>query len=358
MPAPLKDNFNRALVAELSEGVRAVWPEFPARRFQNQVFGSDWEARELKQRVRHLATCLGQTLPEDYRAAIRVLRETSARVRGWAGWVYPDFVELYGLDHWKTSISALAHFTPVFSSEFGVRPFIVRDPERMLSQMQTWSRNRNHHIRRLASEGCRPRLPWATALPELKRDPRPILPILEQLKDDPELYVRRSVANNLNDIAKDNPRITLELAKAWRGKSAETDWVTKHGCRTLLKQAHPEALALFGFAPARDAKVTELALARKTVRIGDHLEFSFSLRVKSETRARVEYAIDYVKSRGQHSRRIFKITENTYADGSHEFARRQSFADMSTRKHYPGEHRLSILINGAEKACAPFRVRG
>jgi 3-methyladenine DNA glycosylase AlkC len=358
MPALLKDNFNQALVTELAKGVQAAWPEFPARHFQKRVLDSDWEERELKQRVRHIATCLGHTLPDDYRAAIRILRETSMRVQGWTGMVYPDFVELYGLDDWKTSISALAYFTPVFSSELAVRPFILRDPERMLSQMQTWSRNRNHHIRRLASEGCRPRLPWAMALPALKKDPRLILPILEELKDDPELYVRRSVANNLNDIAKDNPKITLKLAKAWRGKSAETDWVTKHGCRTLLKQAHPDALALFGFASASDARVTELALASKTVRIGGRLDFSFSLLVKRSTRARVEYAIDYVKSRGQHSRKIFKITENTYAKGSHEFARRQSFADMSIRKHYAGEHRISILNTGAEKADAPFRVRG
>jgi len=358
VPALLKDNFNHALVSELAKGLQTAWPEFPAKRFQKRVLDGGWEARELKQRVRHIATCLRETLPDDYRAAIRVLRETSTQVRGWAGMVYPDFVELYGLDDWKTSIAALAHFTATFSSEFGVRPFIVRDPERMLAQMQVWSRNRNHHIRRLASEGCRPRLPWAMALPALKQDPRPILPILEQLRDDPELYVRRSVANNLNDIAKDNPKITLKLAKAWRGQSAETDWVTKHGCRTLLKQAHPDALALFGFAPATDTNVTKLALARKTVRIGEHLEFSFSLLVKSQTRARVEYGIDYLKARGQHSRKIFKITENTYADGTHEFARRQSFANMSTRKHYPGEHRITILINGAEKARAHFRVSG
>ncbi len=215
MPEPLKHRIDRVLITRIANTAHDTWDGFAVPRFVNRVFDADWEQRALKQRVRHVSGCLHEALPDDYRAAIDVLREVSTTVQGWAGLIYPDFVEVYGLDDWETSLPALAHFTPAFSSELAVRPFLVRDLERMVAQMRAWSTDANYHVRRLASEGCRPRLPWAIAIRALKADPRPILPILETLKDDPELYVRRSVANNLNDIAKDHPEVVVDVADRW-----------------------------------------------------------------------------------------------------------------------------------------------
>jgi 3-methyladenine DNA glycosylase AlkC len=242
---------------------------------------------------------------------------------------------------------ALAHFTRYSSAEFAVRPFLRQDPERMLRQMQQWSRSADEHLRRLASEGSRPRLPWALALPEFKREPRPLLPILDQLRADPSLYVRRSVANNLNDIAKDNPHVTLDWARRWYGSHPHTDWIIKHACRTLLKRAHPEALALFAYAAAAHVAVPRLQLSAAELRIGDFLEFELQLTgLPRLGRLRVEYGIDYVKADGRWARKIFKIAEGEFAVQRRSFSKRHSLRQMTTRRHYPGRHRLVIIING------------
>lgn len=151
------------------------------------------------------------------------------------GWVLDNYVEQYGLDDYETSVKAIERITQFTSCEFSVHPFIIRYPNEMMVQILIWSKHENWGVRRLASEGCRPRFPWAMALPHLKKDPALIIPILENLKNDPARFVRLSVAYNLNDIVKDNPETVMELVKRWKGESEEVDWIIKHGCRTLLK---------------------------------------------------------------------------------------------------------------------------
>jgi len=213
-------------------------------------------------------------------------------------------------------------------------------------------------VRRLSSEGCRPRLPWAMGLPDFKKDPSPILPILENLKADPSEYVRRSVANNLNDIGKDHPEIALQIARAWKGKSPETDWIIKHGCRTLLKRGHETALNLNGFDPKAKASVKEVTHSAK-VAIGDRLDFGFTFlsQEKKSTRFRLEYAVDYQTRSGKVSRKIFKLTENTFEPFEPiQILRKQSFKDLTTRKHFKGRHYLRIFANGRELAGSEFFV--
>ncbi len=356
MAEPLKNSYDSAYVERLASAVGAQYEAFDQETFLTLVFDAEWPNRELKDRMYHLAASLRQALPEDYGQALEIVLRAAPPFGSFEGMFFPAFVELYGLEHWELSLPALAQLTRYSSSEFAVRPFIQRDPDRMMAQMVEWAGDSNYHVRRLASEGCRPRLPWATALPDFKADPTPILPILRQLRDDPELYVRRSVANNLNDIAKDHPDLVLDLCGEWSGESEATDWVIKHACRSLLKQGRTEALRLFGFEDPHDVSVEDLTLHGSPVPIGAKIEFGFSLRVESRAKLRVEYAIDFVKRRGQTSRKVFQIFERTCEPGNEEVRRRHSFVDLTTRTHYPGLHRLVLLVNGTIKSELPFEV--
>jgi 3-methyladenine DNA glycosylase AlkC len=253
---------------------------------------------------------------------------------------------------------ALAFFTQFGSSEFAVRPFIARDPARAMAILATWAEDPNHHVRRLASEGCRPSLPWGMALPMFQQDPTPVLPILEKLKDDESEYVRKSVANNLNAISKDHPDLALDTAERWYGHSPRTDWIVRHALRTLLKSGNGRALLLFGVAEQGRARVEKLALDRATLSIGEELHYQFTLHVDGEEPCpvRLELAVDYVKGRGQLSRKVFGIREDRFAPGSHLISRKFSFVDRSTRQHHPGRHHLTIVVNGVEMAKASVEL--
>lgn len=354
----LADRFSKQLLHDFSRIVKQAHPGFNSEQFIQLVFDEHWTDKQLKQRIRHISASLGQTLPADYDAAIEILSAISPQCSGFEYLFLPDFVELYGLPHWETSMQALAHFTSSSSSEFAVRPFIEQDPTRMLQQMLEWAHHSNHHVRRLASEGCRPKLPWAAPLRMFINDPTPILPILQQLKADESEYVRKSVANNLNDIGKSHPDLLKQVARQWLGHDPRTDWIVKHGCRTLLRKADPEVLALFGLSTTPDVTISQFQLSEKQVAIGDGLPFSFSVRSNSSSPQllRVEYAIYFVKANGKTSRKLFKITENEFDHTDRTYTRTHSFKDLTTRKHYAGMHQLSIIINGVEQVTEAFEV--
>ena len=243
------------------------------------------------------------------------------------------------------------------SAEFAVRPFIKNHPEQMMQQMAIWAESDDLHQRRLASEGCRPRLPWAMALPAFKSDPAPLLPILERLKADESLYVRRSVANSLNDIAKDSPAIVIGIAQNWLGESPEVDWVVKHACLSLVNQAQQEALALFGYGGVAHLELGEFAVD-PGVQMGNKLNFSFTLTAAQGAlgKLRIEYAIDFVKRNGQQSRKVFKVSESVNSGTIKTVSRSFSFKPISTRNYYPGLHRLSAIVNGQVLASRDFQL--
>jgi 3-methyladenine DNA glycosylase AlkC len=228
-----------------------------------------------------------------------------------------------------------------------------------MKQMLKWSRHKNQHIRRLASEGCRPRLPWGIAIQAFKKDPSLIIPILENLKDDPSLYVRKSIANNLNDIAKDNPNIVIDLIQRWKGHSVGTDWILKHGARSLLKKANVKVLTLFGIDSKVKCSVVEFKLHKKIIQIGRELTFSCILKndSKKEMRFRIEFAVYYMKSSGKQSRKLFKINEKAYPQYALiSFTKNISFKDLTTRKHYEGLHKIAIVVNGNEFCENEFHI--
>ena len=360
MAEPLKNYFNLDFVSRIAKEVGGVYPSFDSLGLQKAVLNEDWENRELKDRMRHISISLGAFMPE-YARAVELLKMVAPKFSDFPAMVFSDFVEVHGLDDPEASLDALEHFTKYASAEFAIRPFIVKYEMLTMDRMLTWSKDENHHVRRLSSEGCRPRLPWAMALPKYKIDPVPLLPILENLKNDESEYVRRSVANNINDLTKDNPAIALEIAKSWYGKSTQTDWILKHGLRTLLKKGNDEALQIFGFNNKVNAKVLDLTLSDTQVRIGGELQFNFKITNLDLKKSllKVGYMVGYVKSSGKVSEKIFHVSELTFEPNQTvSFKKKISFKDLTTRKHYPGNHYIFIAINGKEMDRVTFEVVG
>jgi 3-methyladenine DNA glycosylase AlkC len=359
----IKDMFHEDSVGALAGAVGGAAAEagapFDREAFLARVFDAGWPERELKERIRHISGVLCELLPDDYGAALGILRQAMPQVEGITKWVLTDYVEIYGLDDWQASISALEEFTPQMSAEFAIRPFIVRYPERTMAQMLAWARHENDDVRRLASEGCRPRLPWGIRLQALVADPAPILPILELLKDDPCESVRRSVANNLNDISKDHADLVLDLLRRWQADGGpEIDWIVNHALRTLLKKGHPGALALVGYGPPA-VDVRNLAVEPATIPLDGEVTFSFDVEslAGGPQDLMIDFIVHLVRARGKRTPKVFKLTKRTLQPG--EVLRVEkvfSFQPVTTRKYYPGEHAIEPQINGITYGSVSFQV--
>tara|TARA_R110002020_G_scaffold63170_2_gene168638 strand:- start:172 stop:1293 length:1122 start_codon:yes stop_codon:yes gene_type:complete len=367
MPALLKHIYNDAFFREFTNALGHSLNGFDKKAFLAAIYGSEWENKELKQRMRHISNVLSSHLPGPYPQqleallkTIRFLKEHGRPNGGLEHMVFPDFLEAYGQQHFKITVAAFEEVTQFISCEFAVRPFLLMDLDKMMAQMNAWSTHAHPMVRRLATEGCRPRLPWAMAIPALKKDPAPIFPILERLKNDPSESVRRSVANNLNDISKDHPQRLIHLARQWRPRTKATDQLLKHACRTLLKQGDPEVLQLFGFEALAELKISRFQVHTPEVVEGGLLEFSFDLINDAETDllVRLEYGIHYQKANGSLSRKVFKISERIFPERSTTPVRRkQSFRPITTRRFHAGLHQVSVIVNGQEMARADFQLQ-
>jgi 3-methyladenine DNA glycosylase AlkC len=361
--ALIKDIYSPAFYEKFTETVAQVYPEFNKDKFREAIYEGDFIGKEWKERMKHTTAVLHRFMPEDFKEAVALIEKIIKNLRrnnfadsNLAFIFFADYIEMYGLHDFKTSTKAFVFITQFISCEFAVRPFILKYKEEMLHEMKEWSMHENTHVRRLASEGSRPRLPWAMALPFLKKDPSPLLPILENLKNDPSEYVRRSVANSLNDIAKDNPELVIKIAYEWKGFSKETDGIIKHGCRTLLKQGHP---AILNFYELNNSNIELSAFKIKTpeVKIGEYLQFQFQLRNKNDQPKliRLEYAVYYKKVKGHLAKKVFKISERIYQPRQLiTIERNQSFKLITTRTFHTGMHQLAIIINGAESEPLDF----
>jgi 3-methyladenine DNA glycosylase AlkC len=347
MSAPLlKDLLDLPLLQRLATSVQQQHSAFDSSRFLNALWDAEYAGQSLKQRVRRIATTLYHQLDVPFAEACTLLQPASTEITGLPGFIFPDIVEQFGLDDFTTSMQALAHFTCYSTAEFAIRPFFRVYPEQSLQQLQIWSQSANVHHRRLASEGCRPRLPWGQALPQFIADPTPILPVLQALKQDPEDYVRRSVANNLNDISKDHPALVLQLAQQWRGAHVHTDWILKHALRGLLKQRNSAALALFDCAPRQLVNAT-LTLEQSALNYGETLQFNAALTLADgPSPLRVEYAIDFASKNGAKRHKVFQWTQREQGPGMLSLQKSYRFADLTTRKHYAGAHQLHLIVNG------------
>ncbi|WP_413476449.1 DNA alkylation repair protein [Latilactobacillus fuchuensis] len=361
----LKDIYHRDFLTAFAAKVQQVLPTFNAVDFVETTLARPWDELALKQRTRKIATILGHYLPQSYQAAIKVLMTIAPECYGFPYLFFSDFVVVYGdvQDDWDLSMQALECFTQQSSAEFAIRPFILADPTRAMAQLNRWAQSDHQHVRRLATEGCRPRLPWGQSLPIFKADPTPVLALLEQLRNDPALYVRKSVANNLNDIAKDHPNLVIATAKRWQGQSVETDWIIRHGCRTLLRKSFDTVKGLFSYAvdqPKRPlVQFASLMVRPTTVAIGAKtlLQYNVQLRAEDALFVRIEYAVDYVKANGQTSRKLFKLLDKSVNGAMPLVAQRQlNFKDLTTRKHYPGCHQVTLIVNGQSVAQTALAV--
>jgi 3-methyladenine DNA glycosylase AlkC len=362
----LKDLYSPAFYKNLTNAMAVIMPSFNKQRFTSQIFTDDFNDKELKARMRHTTRVLHAFMPSDFKKSVNIIEKLISQLKisgipeyGLAYIFLPDYVEVYGIDDFETSVKAIEGITQFVSCEFAVRPFLIKYGHKMMDQMKFWSKHENDKVRRLATEGSRPRLPWAMAIPLLKEDPSFLLPILENLKNDPSEWVRRSVANNLNDIAKDHPQLVIRLARKWKGISKETDAIIKHGSRGLLKQGHVQILNHYGLQSI-NIQVSSFKIETPTVKIGDHLVFSFILSNldKKKQTVRLEYGLYYQKASGLLTRKVFKISEKIYGP-KREVAiqRRQSFKKITTRLFYPGKHQLSIIVNGEEKSVKSFMLK-
>lgn len=374
MPEPFKNLINAALVQACGEHLHRAWPGFDRRGFEARALDG-LDALEMKARAMHIADALEATLPEDFDRAAGIIERalappatddrlgfatSEAGLAGWIGWPLGEFIARRGLAEPERGLLALRELTQRFTSEFAVRPFLQNHFALTIARLQAWSRDANPHVRRWTSEGSRPRLPWGLQVKSLIADPSPTLPLLEALQDDPSEYVRRSVANHLNDIARDHPGVVADwLARHLPGASPERRALLRHASRTLVKRGDPHTLKAWGLGGKLSGEAT-LSVAPKRVSLGDTLAINAVL-VSHSRRAQalvVDYVVHHVKANGSTSPKVFKGWKLSLAPGeTRRVAKSHSLRPITTRRYHPGRHRIELQVNGAVVAEAAFTLK-
>jgi 3-methyladenine DNA glycosylase AlkC len=355
----LKEIFNHERLAHIARETAAVWPAFDGKRFMT-LATEGLDDLGIMQRMRLVATSLHETLPQDFSKAVAILKKLAPRLgHAFTAISLSEYVALYGQQHFDRSLEALKFLTRFGSSEFAIRHFLVADFERTIAVMRGWAEDENEHVRRLASEGSRPRLPWSFQLKNLIVDPSPTAPILDALKADPSLYVRKSVANHLNDIGKDHPDLLIQRVSGWDRSDKQTAWIVRHALRTLIKKGDVRALALIGTTGKAEVEVENFSVEPAKIDLGERITTRAKLASASKATQRlvVDYAIHYSKKNGL-SRKVFKLRELDLAPNETvDLAISQTVKDFTTRKHNAGFHRVELLVNGEVLAESGFDLR-
>jgi 3-methyladenine DNA glycosylase AlkC len=361
-----KHLINGEKVTILGERLAGVIPGFDRAGFEAAA-NKGLEGMELKARVAHVAQALHPHLDPDVPTAMgQLLASMGPPLVGAEGvtgsimdWPLLHWVQTHGVEHPEQALPTLREMTRRFSAEFAVRPLLNHDLQGTIDVLLGWLDHPDLHVRRWLSEGTRPRLPWGGNIKALQRDPRPALPILEALYRDPEEYVRRSVANHLNDISKDHPEIAVEIAgRWWNPDSKQITKLVKHALRGLIKAGHPGALAVLGYGPPTGLEVA-LRLEPATVAIGSKLTVHVALTNTSATELALllDYAVHYRRKSPGLSRKVFKWTTRTLAPGATlEITKNQAMKHASIRRLFPGEHHVEILANGQSMGMAGFEL--
>ena len=382
MSTLFKDVFNPSAIENMGESIAKVWSNFDQSQFV-KIAANNLTDLAMKARSNQIVCALDATLPNDFAQASQILIQALASVHdidtdssGWTNnlaandgignWLImpcADFIALRGNSshNFLLSMRALHAMTKRFSAEFAIRPFIVDMPKQTFAILQKWTDDPDKHVRRLVSEGSRPRLPWGIRLQAQVLDPTPAFVLLEQLKNDPEDYVRLSVANHLNDIAKDHPNLVNDIARRWLSEapaSTQRTKLVKHACRTLIKQGNRDTLAMFGYTNA--TLEVGFSLGQNIVTIGQHITLECHIHNPTATAQTllVDYLVHHQKANGSTSSKVFKWKSLTLQPGAAtSITKQHSFKPVTTRKYYPGEHRFDIQINGQVFAQASGYLR-
>jgi 3-methyladenine DNA glycosylase AlkC len=357
----LKEIFNTERLQHIASEMTAVYPAFEARRFL-KLAQTGLADLSVMQRMARVSECLHAVLPLDYEASLGVLRALAPRLNsGFVSMCLPHYVASYGAHAFDQSMDALKYFTAFGSSEFAIRHFLRSDLERSLKLMHDWSLDDNEHVRRLASEGCRPRLPWSFRLEPFQADPTLAANILDNLKADTSLYVRKSVANHLNDITKDHPDWVLDLIEGWSLDNRHTAWIARHALRSLIKQGNQRALTIIGAGDKPEVEIIDVKVEPPVIGLGEKITLSFAVKstVQSSQRLVIDYAIDYVKANGSTSAKVFKLKVLTLPGNAIEaVSRGQQIKELTTRRHYAGRHAVHVMVNGERLASTAFEIVG
>lgn len=363
---PFKNIFNSQYIDKLSEQLSQNYSSFKADEFKRLV--PSLKKLELKDRVRLISHHLQINLPSDYKKAIAILIKSLHSpknpngIEGFTTWPLLQFIEDYGLDDFETSFKAMFEMTQRFSAEFAIRPFIKKDPDYCFSIFNQWVNHENEHIRRLCSEGTRPNLPWGMKVESIHNNLKRGIKLISKLKDDPSLYVRKSVANHLNDISRIDEELFIKTLHTWNTKKIkdERKWILRHATRTLLKKGHPEALAFHGYNPKLNIEYKAISFKPKSIKEGDKVKLNFKTKIQSpneQEKVIMDYIIHYLKKDGSHSKKAFRFKDGEIETNAwNELSKEIHFKAVTTRKHYPGKHFISILINGIESKKLAFTL--
>lgn len=379
LPEPFKNLLNAGLVrraaSHIGRAASALSTRFDERGFVHTAT-ADLDTLEMKARAMRIADALEQALPQDFTQAVVIIEAALAPpfeqegladmhapgtgLAGWILWPVGEYIARRGLAHPALALESLRALTQRFSAEFAIRPFIAAHPTLAFSTLERWTADPNLHVRRLVSEGSRPRLPWGMQLKALVADPRPTLPLLRRLQDDPSAYVRRSVANHLNDIAKDHPSLLADwLAEHLPGASAERTALLRHASRTLVKKGDTRILSLWGQG-ARYRGDAALAIRPATVTVGGEVTLALALQstARSTQSLVVDYIVHHVRANGRTSPKVFKGWQLVLAPGEHrELVRRHSLRPVTTRPYHRGRHLVVAQVNGRAVAESSFMLR-
>jgi len=364
----VRDFFSETLLTEQADRLSLAWPDFDRAGFLGYIKPT-LTTLEFKQRSDLILEGLLKFLPQDFCVAQPILlgslpsKIEGKEIDGYGGFMclpLGDYVAVRGIDCFELSMEALYHLTQCFTAESSIRPFLVARQTKTLDRLTQWTQDPSVHVRRLVSEGTRPRLPWAFQLKGFVADPSPTLKLLALLINDPELYVRRSVANHLNDISKDHPDLVVDWLAAQMGQGgANFMWVVRHSLRTLIKKQHPGALGLLGFSVCPEVKLSDLKLSSPHITIGEDLGFSCQITSTSEQdqRLAIDFVVDYLKANGALSPKVFKWTVKTLRPGETlVLDKKISLQQRSTRKLYPGGHQISVQIGSLRGPRQPFTL--
>jgi 3-methyladenine DNA glycosylase AlkC len=321
----------------------------------------------LVERAMLVRDALLSDLPDSYAQSAKIFRVAlkNESFRSWMTWPVGEAVSVLAISSprdgdFDDGLKLLAQLTSRFSSEFAIRNFLNANFERSLDAALGWTSNKDEAVRRLASEGTRPRLPWAKQVPAFRTQPAAAIGILDILYTDESETVRRSVANHLNDISRADPELAVRTAKRWLKKPLDTTpRLVRHAMRTLIKQANPAALALMGFEAPEGIVISGPTLEVDVVPLGSDLVFEGLITNAGPNEARlvIDYVVHYRKANGATAPKVFKLSTKTLLPGERlEIRKRHSFKPISTRKHYVGQHSLELQVNGMRSDVTTFEV--